>query len=124
MCCPQAGAARDRLFCCAPSRRFFAADRRRWELPFVCTGAEATVADALAGLAALLTQHGARLPDGRDLTRLHLRVFPGRAGAGAGQQALPPTAKLPMDLLQDFNIKVVVRYAMQCCMRRKHCNAC
>jgi hypothetical protein len=100
----------------------FAGERRRWELPFVCTGAEATVADALAGLAAQLTQHGAQLPDGRDLTPLHLRVFAGRAAA---QQALLSTATLPVEWLHEFDVKVVVRvhpHAMRsCCM---NCSAC
>jgi hypothetical protein len=85
----------------------FAGERHRWVLPFVCTGAEATVADALAGLTAQLTQHGVQLPDGRDLTPLHLRVFAGRAGTQ--QQALLPTATLPVDWLHEFNVKFVVR---------------
>ncbi len=91
----------------------------------MCTGAEASVADALAGLAAQLRQHGVQLPDGRDLTPLHLRVFAGRAGA---QQALLPTVTLPVEWLHEFNAKVVVRvhpHAMRsCCMHCMHCNAC
>ena len=81
------------------------------QLPFFCTGNTATVADALPPLAALLTQHGVRLPDGRDITAAHLRVSVKRPG-------MPLLAAVTSTKLEAFDfesrqycLQVVVRAA-------------
>ena len=79
------------------------------QLPFCCKGNNATVAHALPALAALLTQHGARLPDGRDITAAHLRVSIKRPGMPA-LAAVASTKLEPFDFeSRQYCLQVVVR---------------
>ena len=67
------------------------------------------MADALPALAALLTQHGARLPDGRDITAAHLRVSIKRPGMPA-LAAVASTKLDPFDFeSRKYSLQVVVR---------------